>query len=250
MDAFKIISLLLLLVSLANLARALWSAGYLTALAGSAQASRTRPAPRPLARPVPPAVKPAAPRPAPVASKESTHELPPVAAPVKPAFKPSLVKPAAKATTDDDAAAESLFAGLEAKPAAPVDPAQEATRKAGRLAELGFHHSIDTQAAKPLPEEAKPRTQTAELDDILKRIDKVLADSVPGSTAPAAAPAPAAPAQPAAAALPATPALPAAAVTPVTAPAGNAAAPSAPAAKLPEPRPVTEDPTPGQQKLF
>ena len=245
MNAFQIISLILLALGVANLARALWSAGYLTALAGSAQAIRTRPAPRPLARPVPPAVKPAVPRPAPVASKESTHELPPVAAPVKPAFKPSPVKPAAKATTDDDAAAESLFAGLEAKPAASVDPAQEATRKASRLAELGFHHSIDTQAAKPLPEEAKPRTQTAELDDILKRIDKVLADSVPSSTAPTA-PAPVSPA-------PVPPAPAAAAPAPVAAPAAvpeNPAAPVAPAAKMPESRPVTEDPAPGQQKLF
>ncbi len=241
MNAFQIISLILLVLGVANLVRALWSAGYLTALAGSAQVNRTRPVARPVpARPATPAVKPpVVPRAVPpIASKESTHELPPVAAPVKPAFKPAPVKPAAKATTDDDAAAESLFAGLEAKPAAPVDPAQEATRKASRLAELGFHHSIDTQAAKPLPEEAKPRTQTAELDDILKRIDKVLADSVPASAAPAATPAP-----------PAAAPLPIPSPTPVAAGDDIAASP-APAVKMPEPRPVTEDPAPGQQKLF
>ena len=65
----------------------------------------------------------------------------------------------------------------------------ESQRKAERMAELGFHHSVNKDVVETKSAEAKPQpateiikapeksNQTAELDDILSRIDKVLAEN-------------------------------------------------------------------------
>ena len=74
------------------------------------------------------------------------------------------------------------------RPAPVVDPQIEALRKAERLGEIGFHHTAEPSrpatAASPATETVnEPRTQTAELDDILSRIDKVLAENPVMATA-------------------------------------------------------------------
>ncbi len=119
--------------------------------------------------------------------------------------------PAVPDTAEDDAK-DSLFAGLGEKPD-EVKEENTTVRKAERMEELGFHKQAQNQptseagierqktemlkalgapAATPVPAAdskraetrtgtetlaAAPRTQTQELDDILSRIDKVLAEN-------------------------------------------------------------------------
>lgn len=117
-------------------------------------------------------------------------------------------------SADDDAAAD-LFSGLgPAKPKTesepPRAPAKDVVDKAGRIEEYGFHvgtkaanesdaRQADAAAAaavaKPEPATAIPevpgqsRSQTQELDDILKRIDAVLSETgAPASEATMATP--------------------------------------------------------------
>jgi len=115
------------------------------------------------------------------------------------------VKLQAERGNADDAAAADLFSGLsaakvkaDAAVVAPLPPPPPKTtpkddvEKAGRIEQYGFH--VGTKAAAepppppPKPAEARPatatdpaagapRTQTQELDDILKRIDAVLSES-------------------------------------------------------------------------
>lgn len=100
-------------------------------------------------------------------------------------------------TSADDQAASDLFSGLSAAkakadaappiivPAAPqLAPPKDVVEKAVRLEERGFHVGAakmeqPKQAAAQLPADAagQPRSQTQELDDILKRIDAVLSES-------------------------------------------------------------------------
>lgn len=102
-----------------------------------------------------------------------------------------------KTSSPDDQAASDLFAGLSAAkakadaaqpvqiPAAPQLPVpKDSVEKAQRLEERGFHVGAakNTEPApaadKPAADLAgQPRTQTQELDDILKRIDAVLSES-------------------------------------------------------------------------
>ena len=109
----------------------------------------------------------------------------------------------AAATVRDDS-----FSGLPGDAAVARGPTTPMERSE-RLREIGFHHPIETDKLPdapvlppPMPAVApsvpayqapthtptpspKPRTQTAELDDILKRIDKVLSESpAPASDAP------------------------------------------------------------------
>lgn len=105
------------------------------------------------------------------------------------------VTPERKTSADDDAASD-LFAGLSAAkakadaapplviPAAPqLAPPRDIAEKALRLEERGFHVGAAKNTepeAKPAPAAeigGQPRTQTQELDDILKRIDAVLSES-------------------------------------------------------------------------
>jgi hypothetical protein len=77
-----------------------------------------------------------------------------------------------------------------APPAPPVaaeavEPA-EAQRRAQRLGELGFHTTAPAEKAQTAAVGDQPatvRTQTAELDDILSRIDKVLSENPVMATA-------------------------------------------------------------------
>jgi hypothetical protein len=86
------------------------------------------------------------------------------------------------AQPDDDDARDSLFGGLGS------DSEDDTKRKVDRLSELSLHQTVEKTAvvadphAAPLPGEtpalpAANRSQTAELDDILSRIDKVLAEN-------------------------------------------------------------------------
>lgn len=116
--------------------------------------------------------------------------------PATPAVPPTAVPaptPAPAKPSDDDDAMNTLFAGV-AKPDAT--PAAEAERKVSRLQELGFHHSINPSdpTSKPASPTA-PRSNTAELNSILERIDQFLADEPKdGSKEGSKAEAPAAPA--------------------------------------------------------
>lgn len=129
-------------------------------------------------------------------------------APPPPPVSPSaetLPAPITPAKVDqEDAARDDLFAGLGAP-----EPGPDTVRRAERLGELDFHHTAKPnevvaepptvqktetppvqkaesapvqKVATPAPQTppsvapAGPRTQTQELDDILSRIDKVLAD--------------------------------------------------------------------------
>ncbi len=97
-----------------------------------------------------------------------------------------LGRPSAK----DDDEVGALFAGLDDR----LSP-KDAHTRASRLEELGFHHSIpsDAPSAPAKPTEtagAKASTPTEaapQLDDILARLDRVLGDE---PTAPAPIPAP------------------------------------------------------------
>lgn len=152
----------------------------------------------PTAAPVaPPAVRPVAPPvrtplPTPAAAGSPEHQRRGSAPTVKlPTAEPA--KPVAGG--DDDAAAADLFSGLaEAKakadqaptpvpePApAPKEPPKDAVEGASRIEDYGFHVGAKAAetAAKPeaAPVPVQPRSQTQELDDILKRIDAVLSES-------------------------------------------------------------------------
>ncbi len=125
---------------------------------------------------------------------------------------------------DDHGAMEDLFAGLK-----PTEVESRTgtgvIKKANRLEELGFHHEIESDRlpsqADSVAAPAKPRSQTAELDDILKRIDQVLADSPAPAPAQASASAAVTPAPAAESPKPTTPA-----VTPSAPPAAPSATPA------------------------
>lgn len=146
----------------------------------------------PAARPAaPPSSAPVRTPPPPMAGE---HQRRGVAPTVKlPAAAPS--PPGARPNSEDEAVAD-LFGGLsEAKakadaalPIAVPAPVQLALPKssveqAERIEERGFHvgtAKIETSKPAPPAGDAVPgqaRTQTAELDDILKRIDAVLSES-------------------------------------------------------------------------
>jgi hypothetical protein len=261
----QIFAIVAFAVSLANLARALYqnrdrprsplspsSSGSL----GTAPVQRPQPAPPVPSTPAAPTPRPALPGRPPVKAGESgpgtapTAKVsggppraalpgrpfqPPVAAkPAEPApiEKTAEARPAAKSVTDDDADRDELFAGLK-----PTDGGDDAAAKVKRLQELGFHHSIEakTPVVEPLANQPpKPRTQTAELDDILKRIDKVLTESQSSEAKPAGSAA-AVQAKP-------EPVRSEPVVDPVPA---KAADPSVEAKPADQPKP-----DPGQQKLF
>lgn len=94
-----------------------------------------------------------------------------------------------KPSDADAAALDSLFGNSgksDLPPATPGMPAETTTgairRKASRLEELGFHHSIEPDATDPGNKPAltpAPRSSTAELTSILERIDKFLAEDTP-----------------------------------------------------------------------
>lgn len=151
---------------------------------------------------------------------------PPPAAPVvsgKPRISTGGTSVVEGKPSDADAAAlDSLFG--KADPATPPSglPGETKTgairRKASRLEELGFHHSIEPDATdagnaggKPAMPSAAPRSSTAELTSILERIDKFLAEDTPPKATDALKPADAAKPEgaPAPSAEPAKPAAPA-----------------------------------------
>jgi hypothetical protein len=95
----------------------------------------------------------------------------------------------------DTEAKDELFSGLQAEAKVEAPPERKestpAMQRSERLQEMGFHHPIEAEKALPasapppmaeMVTPGKPRTQTAELDDILKRIDQVLADNPPPPT--------------------------------------------------------------------
>ena len=90
-----------------------------------------------------------------------------------------------------------LFAGLddalqpapEAGASADTSRSSDSQRRASRLEVLGFHHSIESNLTPPpgsitAPPETPP---SPALDDILARLDRVLAEDQPAKPAPAAA---------------------------------------------------------------
>ena len=95
-------------------------------------------------------------------------------------------------------AKDDLFSGLKKEEETAVTrEATPALQRSERLQEIGFHHPIESDKALPaspappmaapsVPATSQPkgRTQTAELDDILKRIDQVLADNPAPSAEP------------------------------------------------------------------
>lgn len=112
----------------------------------------------------------------------------------------------APARSESDADADEvgkLFAGLDdtlqpsSNPStAPTEPqakSSDSQRRASRLEVLGFHHSIPadkTSAPGTIiapPETPAPAPGAPALDDILARLDRVLADDQPGKTAAAPA---------------------------------------------------------------
>lgn len=147
----------------------------------------------------PPVARPAAPpvaRPAPV-----TPAAPAVsgAEPQRRGSAPTVKLEGPGRKTSDDQAAADLFSGLgaakaKADAAPPIQvpqppqlaPPKDVVEKAVRLEERGFHvgaakpaepQPAATAPPAPVAADAAPRTQTAELDDILKRIDAVLSES-------------------------------------------------------------------------
>ncbi len=94
-----------------------------------------------------------------------------------------------KPSDADAAALDSLFGNsgkADAPEVSPGLPGETKTgaikRKASRLGELGFHHSIepdDTESGSKPAIGAAPRSSTAELTSILERIDKFLAEDTP-----------------------------------------------------------------------
>jgi hypothetical protein len=99
---------------------------------------------------------------------------------------------------------EGLFGSAKREVTAATDATDQEVvngslrRKASRLEELGFHHGIDpSDPTKPIDPHEPPHTQTAELTNILERIDKFLAEDNPAeTTAPTTRAAPATPAAP------------------------------------------------------
>jgi hypothetical protein len=134
-----------------------------------------------------------------------TAKLPlasPAAAPVAP--------PTARASepagpSADDLAMEGLFGSAQREVTSATDAASQESvkekpgsqrRTASRLEQLGFHQGADSgDPTKPIVPNEPPKTQTAELTNILERIDKFLAEDNPADAAAPAAPAakPAAP---------------------------------------------------------
>lgn len=122
----------------------------------------------------------------------------PPAAPPRPA-----APPAAKASeplapsTEDEQAMVGLFGAPKREVTSATATADQAAvkektgaqhRTASRLEQLGFHQGTDAgDAAKPIVPNAPPRTQTAELTNILERIDKFLAEDQPADAAAAPA---------------------------------------------------------------
>jgi hypothetical protein len=116
--------------------------------------------------------------------------LPPPATPVvssKPRISTGGTSVVEGKPSDADAAAlDSLFGKADAPDIATGLPGETKTgaikRKASRLGELGFHHSIqpeDTDSGSKPAIGAAPRSSTAELTSILERIDKFLAEDTP-----------------------------------------------------------------------
>jgi hypothetical protein len=132
-----------------------------------------------------------------------TQKLPSSEASTAPARQPT---PSIATPSADDEAAADLFGGLAAArakadatptplpvpPPAPKDPPKNLVDQAGRIEEYGFHVGTKaSEAAKPgesskpaapaaaasAEAPAAPKTQTQELDDILKRIDAVLSET-------------------------------------------------------------------------
>lgn len=86
---------------------------------------------------------------------------------------------------NDDEARDSLFGGLGGE---GLTEEEDTKRKVDRLSELHLHSTVENTPATPNPHAAPlpgsnpalpaaNRSQTAELDDILSRIDKVLAEN-------------------------------------------------------------------------
>lgn len=197
MSSFQVFSLVLLAIAMGNLVRAWLQNGAATAEDARRPAPLIRPGPKPgssgssTTKMVAPSVNAglaahqqrglAKTAKLPAADRPATPAIPSPAIPVaKPPSAPA--KPA-----DDDDAMNTLFAGV-AKPDA--SPAAEAERKVSRLQELGFHHSINpsdptAKAANP----TAPRSNTAELNSILERIDQFLADEPKDGTKAEAPPA-------------------------------------------------------------
>jgi len=216
---------------------------------------RPSPTPRPVNRVKPAAPVSANPLPASAASGLAEHRTRsaaqtvkmPSALPKEEASKATDKMPVAKKSNDADGEMEGLFSGLDAgidtARADPKKPSTDSHARAARMEAAGLHQpSIHTDNTEPQPTAnspkppspliqavgqspsmAKARSQTQELDDILKRIDKVLSDG-PGTkpTEAPAAPVLAVPAAPIAAAP--------AAVVPAAQPEAPVPAPAVPAA--------------------
>jgi len=145
----------------------------------------------------------------------ATAKLPSQAASTRSGTTDNLDIPAAQELDDESHAAATLrddsFAAQAAAEAAIARGPTTPMERSERLREIGFHHPIETDKLPEAPAlppavpaatpstpvyEApthiptpKPRTQTAELDDILKRIDKVLSESpAPAGESPKPAP--------------------------------------------------------------
>lgn len=151
--------------------------------------------------------------------KPSTEALPSPPAPPVATSKPristggtSVVE--GKPSDADAAALDSLFGnsgkadGADTATGLPGETKTGAIkRKASRLGELGFHHSIqpeDTESGSKPAIAAAPRSSTAELTSILERIDKFLAEDTPPKATEALKPVEATKAGPAASAIVAT----------------------------------------------
>ncbi len=215
---------------------------------------RPSPTPRPANRAKPATPAGATPLPASAASGLAEHRTRsaaqtvkmPSASPKDEAGKATGKMPAPSKPDGADGEMEGLFSGLDAGIDTPTDPKKPSTdshTRAARMEAVGLHQpSIHTDNTEPQPTAnspkppspliqavgqspsmAKARSQTQELDDILKRIDKVLSDG-PGTkpTEAPAAPVLAVPAAPIAAAP--------AAVVPAAQPEAPVPAPAAPAA--------------------
>lgn len=193
---------------------------------------RPSPTPRPANRPKPAAPVVKSPLPDSATSGLAEHRTRsaaqtvkmPSAGPKDEAARATDKMPAPNKAADADGEMEGLFSGLDAgidtEPASAKKPSTDSHARAARMEAAGLHQpSIHTDNTEPQPTAnspkppspliqavgqspsmAKARSQTQELDDILKRIDKVLSDgpgTKPVEVAPtpvAAAPVPLAPA--------------------------------------------------------
>ena len=214
---------------------------------------RPSPTPRPVNRVKPAAPVSANPLPASAASGLAEHRTRsaaqtvkmPSALPKEEASKATDKMPVAKKSNDADGEMEGLFSGLDAgidtARADPKKPSTDSHARAARMEAAGLHQpSIHTDNTEPQPTAnspkppspliqavgqspsmAKARSQTQELDDILKRIDEVLSEG-PGTKPAEAVAAP----------------VPAILATQPEAPAAPAPAPAAPAAPAAPPKPL------------